>query len=466
MSQQPKALRILIPTEMAEVYSYFSLQAILIFYLLNKLSYSDANAYLLSGHFIAFAYLMPTIGGWVADRFLGNRMAIFLGMLLLSLGYALLIFGEHSLLMGLSLIIVGNGLFKATMSSFIGEFYHHNDPRREAGFTLVFAGVNIGSLLATSCVGYIQKWFGWGACFGVSCFVLLAALSFFQWGSHYFNNKGLPPHHLRNKWIILFWLCLALCIIYFAMKFTYFGNFCIVIFSLAFCLYLAKIFWQSATNNRKNLLALIILFIIAIYYKAMFFETYLVINVFTDRLVDKKVFGHDIPATSFLAFGSLVVIVLGPLFAYLWQSKKILLPTSVKFALSILIAGSCMQILATWLTIDTTAMLPAASILCFRFLFAVSELFILPLGLSVVTEYAPKNHVGLMMGGWYITAALGGKLAGTLAQYANIPNINMDLHDLKIFYHHVFQHYALLNFAIFVTCLLLVPVINKLLKRE
>ncbi len=144
MNQQPKALKILMLTEMAEVYGYFSLQAILIFYLLNVLSYSDANAYLFAGHFIALAYLMPVIGGWVADRFLGNRIAILFGGLLLCMGYALLIFGQPTFLLGLSLIIVGNGLFKSTLSSFIGEFYCQHDSHREAGFTLVFAGVNIG----------------------------------------------------------------------------------------------------------------------------------------------------------------------------------------------------------------------------------------------------------------------------------------------------------------------------------
>lgn len=474
VNHQPKALSILIPTEMAETYGYFTLQAILVLYLIKELSYSDANAYAFSGQFVALAYLMPVIGGWLADRLLGNRIAILLGGLLLCMGYALLTLGQYSLFAGLSLIVIGNGLFKANISSFIGEFYTQNDSRREAGFTLAYTGINLGSLFAIAGVGYIQKYIGWGACFGAASFALLLGVSVFRWGFHYFNNKGLPPNiqsktlwaFLTNKPAIFLWLCVAFIIVYYLLKDTMFGTYSIYLIGLLFCLYVAKISQQLDANARRNLLALMILFLIATFYKAMFFETYLVVNVFTDRLVDRTVFGHEIPATVFLSLGSLFTILLGPLIAYIWQSNKIILSIPVKFALSILIVGGCMQMLAAWLTIETNVILPAASILFFRFFFAISELFILPLGLSMVTEYAPKNCVGLMMGGWYITAAFGGKLAGILANYADVPKDTMDLHHLKTIYHLAFQHYALLNFVLFAVCLMLVPIINKLLNKR
>jgi len=470
---QPNALKILIPTEIAQMYGYFSLQAILIFYLINALSYSDAKAYLFAGHFIALAYLTPVIGGWIADRFLGNRIAVLLGGMILCMGYALLFFGQPTLLIGLSLIIIGNGLFKSNIASFIGEFYHRHDARRESGFTLVYAGANIGSLLAIFSIGYIQKLFGWKMCFAIPSFVLLFGVLLFLWGFHYFNDKGLPPNNqkitfltvLKNAPITFLWFSVVLTIIYYSIKLSI-GNYFIYIFALFFLAMIVKLFWKSEINVRRHLLALMILFLIATYYKAMFFETYLVVNVFTDRLVDRIIWGYEVPATVFLSLGSLFTILLGPLFAYLWQSNKIILSSSFKFTLSILLVGIAMQMLAIWLIIETDSLLPTTSIILFRLIFAISELFILPIGLSVFTEYAPKHAVGLMIGGWYITAALGGKLAGMLANIAEIPKSSMSFYDLKIIYHHAFQQYALLNFILFIIFLMFVPIINTLLRRE
>lgn len=464
MKQQPKALRILIPAEMAEVYGYFTLQAILVFYMTKQLAFSDAHAYTFSGQFIALAYLLPVMGGWVADRFLGNRLAILWGGLLMCIGYALLMLGWQLFLAGLTLIIVGNGLFKSNISSFIGEFYTRDDARREAGFTLAYTGVNLGSLIAIASAGYLQQLIGWGACFGAASLALLLGVLLFLWGYHYFDGKGLPPQTtLKNKSVLFLCLCAVLTIVYYAMTFTLFGNYSIYAASLLFCLYIANIAWQIDKPARRRLLAIMILFVMAIFYKAMFFESYLVVNVFTDRLVDRTLFGHDIPATVFLSAGSLFTIMLGPLFAYLWQTKKLKLSIPFKFALSVLIIGCCMQMLVVALALEAHAMLPINSILLFRFFFAISELCILPLGLSMITEYAPKHYVGLMMGGWYMTAALGGKLAGVLATYANVPTGSLDLHHMKLIYQQAFQHYALLNFALFAVFLLLVPSINKLL---
>jgi len=472
--QQPKSLWILIPIEMAETYGYFTLHAILIFYLIKELSYEDANAYALTGQFVAMAYLMPVIGGWVADRFLGNRIAILFGGLLLCFGYALLALSHHNLFSGLSLIIVGNGLFKSNISSFIGEFYTQNDPRRDAGFTLAYTGINIASLLAIASSEYLQKLVGWHACFGVACFVILLGLCLFRWGFQYFNGKGLPLNisskslwsFFKNKFtVIVLWSGVALIMVYFSLRVTAFGNYIVYIVGLLFCIYVTKISWNMSVNARHNVLAIMILLVIATFFKAMFFESYLVVNVFTDRVVDRALFGHEIPATVFLSLGSLFTLFLGPLFAYVWKSRKITFSTPLKFAISILIIGICMQILATWIAFDNNVKISMYSIILFRFLFAIGELFILPLGLAMITEYAPKNCVGLMMGGWYLTAAFGGKLSGILAYLAHVPKGNIDLVQLKSIYHFAFQQYAFLNFILFAACLMLIPTINRLLNK-
>lgn len=465
--QQPKALKILIPTEMTETFGYFTLQAILIFYLTQKLSFSDENAYMLSGQFIALAWLAPVVGGWITDRILGYRVAILSGSLILCMGYALLSLGRDKLFLGLSLIIVGQGLVKPNISSFIGEFYtEQQKTQRRAGFTLFYIGINIGSLLATASVGYIQQYFNWGVCFGVASFALLLGASIFRWGFRYFDQKGFPPHRKLNITTLFLIFCCLLVSVYFSLKITFFGDYGLYAIGLLFFLYVVIIYRQLEIAARRNLLALMILFAIAIFYKAMFFEDYLVVNLFTERLVNRTIFEHEIPATTFLSLSSLFTILLGICFVHIWRSQKLICSIPMQFAASLFIVSGCMTMLAIWLTLDATRLLPATSIILFRFFFSISELLILPLGLSMITEYAPQNHKGMIMGGWYFTAALGGKLAALLANYANVPQGNINVYLMNRIYQTAFQKYAILNWVVFAICLLLTPMLNKLLEKN
>lgn len=473
MNQQPKALKVFFLTEMWEQYAFYTLQPLLVFLLIKKLSYSDADAYLFTGQFTGLVYLTPVIGGWIADHFLGKRIAALLGGLFLCIGYALIALGEHTLFIGLSFVIVGHGLFKPNIVSFLGEFYSRYDSRREAGFTLFYVGINIGALLAMFCAGYIQKLLGWAACFGVASFMLLLGMSFFRWGFRYFADKGLPPEFstetltafLRKKPISIALLFISLMLAYYSLTVIRFGDYSLYSCGILFCLYIAKIAWKLDENARRNILALMLLFIIAIFYKTMFFETYLVVNVFTDRVVDRTLFGHEIPAIVFLGLGGFFSILLGPLWAKIWQSKKIKCSIPVKFTLSILIIAGCMQMLA-WLTTETNTLLPPIWIILFRLVFAISELFIFPIAFAAISKYAPNNYTGIMMGGWFMSAAFAGKLAGVLASYADVPKGITDLYQLNIIYHHAFQYYAALNFAVFFICLILAPIIHKLLRKN
>jgi proton-dependent oligopeptide transporter, POT family len=468
MNKQPNALRILIPTEMAETFGYFTLQAILIFYLTETLSFSDEQAYILSGQFIAFAWLAPVIGGWITDRILGYRIAIFSGCLLLCLGYALLSLGRYMLFLGLSVVIIGQGLVKSNIASFVGEFYsqQNDDTRRKAGFILFYVGINIGSLLAIASAGYIRHYFNEGVCFGLASFALLLSASTFWWGFRYFDEKGFPPNGKFKTTILLPILSVVLILVYYGLKNSAFGNYSVYAIGLLFILYISIVYGRLKAPSRQHLLALMILFVIGIFYKAMFFENYLVVNLFTERAIDRTLFGKEIPATVFLSLGSLFTILLGSCFAYTWRSNKLIFSIPVQFALGLFIVGSCMAMLAIWLAVDVNVLLPATSIIVFRFFFSISELLILPLGLSMITEYAPQNYKSVIMGGWYLTAAFGGKLAAWLADYANVPKNNMNVYHVNSIYHLAFQKYALLNGVLFVICLLLTPMLNKLLKKN
>ncbi len=467
--KQPKALKILFFTEMWERFGFYTTQAMLIFYLMEKLSFSDADAYAVLGQFTALVYLGPVIGGWAADKFLGCRFAVMLGGLFLSLGYALLALGTHTLFTGLSFVILGGSLLKPNISSFLGQFYQPKDPRRDGGFTLFYVGINIGVFLSTSSAGYTQKYLGWGACFGIASFALILGVLVFQWGYRYFEDKGLPSMEhaqtlgtfLRKKPSLILWFCGALTFIYFSMTFIGLGSYGLYFSGLLFLTYVIKISWKMDALTRKRMMGLLILFVIATVFFGLWFQTFFVVNVFTERAVDRVIFGHELPTSVFLGLDCLFVLILGPILAKFWQSKRGQISIPVKFAIGLLLLAISMQSLASLVSEDSVLALSAVWLVLFYFILTAGEMLVSPIGLSMVTEYAPKEYASFMMGGFFMAIGFGGKLTGFLASYATVPEGVTDLHSLNSIYHQAFQQYAVIGFVMFLISLALIPLIKK-----
>jgi POT family proton-dependent oligopeptide transporter len=177
--KQPKILPFFFLTEMWERFGFYTVEALLVLYMTYALQFSDDSAYTILGVFTALVYIMPLLGGYLADKWIGYRFAILLGGILLSLGYACLTIFSYSVFTGMTLIILGNGLLKPNISTFLGQFYAENDARREGGFTLFYVGINVGVLGATGFSGFIREWYGWEACFGVACAGIILGILFF-----------------------------------------------------------------------------------------------------------------------------------------------------------------------------------------------------------------------------------------------------------------------------------------------
>lgn len=474
MQEQPKALKTLFLTEMCERYGFYTAQAMLVLYMIEHFNFADKDAYTILGQFTAMLYLFPVIGGWVADRLLGSRFSILIGAAFLCGGYALLASEQHVLFLGLSLLIIGNSLLKPNISTFLGRFYTEDDPRCEAGFTLFYVGINIGVMLATFSAGYLREW-SWMVCFGVASVALIAAIVVFQMGSHNFENRGFPPNDapkklflfLKEKRVFFIWLLVALTAIYFAMTFVAVSSYGLYLLGLLFCGYAIKIVWKDGQKARLRMIALLLLFAMSAVFWAMYFQQFFVINVLTERVVNRVIFGHTIPPAVFFGLVGFFVITLGPVFSMIWKSGKVRISIPMKFALAILLVALSMQILSFAIgdSIATQTPINAAWLVVFYFVLTISELLISPIGLAVVAEYAPKEHMSLMMGGWFMSLGFGAKLSGILAQYAAIPLNMMNLHDSLPIYQHAFQFYTWLGLIVFAISLMLVSLIKKWLSE-
>lgn len=475
--KQPKALKILSLTELFERYGLYTAQAMLILYLINHLSFTDTEGYRVLGEFTALAYITPLAGGWISDTLLGERFSILLGGLCECIGYALLALSPHTLYLGLSFAIIGAALLKPNISSFLGRFYADKDERREAGFTLFYVGICLGITLSMFTSGYIQMFWGWGACFGAASFALALGISIFRLGFSCFENKGFPPiltdsslrgflGILKQKPLILAYLILLFSLIFICMFFQNFGGYTLVLIGFLFYIGMIAVTYRENKIACQHTIGLLLLFLISIVFWALLFQMFFAINVFTERMMDRVIFGVKIPAAVFLGFETFFVSLVGPLLAKLWSKFKI--TVSVKFFLALLMMGFGMQLLA-WVASnqDSGFIAPSCAwLILFYAVFAVGDLFISPGALSAVSQYAPKKFKGLMMGGWFMSMGFGGKLSGVLANIASIPKDITNLHDLNNIYHHAFQQYAWIGFIIATVTLGLVPIIQKLLKKE
>lgn len=477
--KQPRALTPLFLTEMWERFGFYVVQGLLILYLTSELNFSDAKSYAVLGEFTALLYLLPLAGGFFCDRVLGARYSIMIGAVFLGLGYFLLAFYNHSLLfLSLSTIVVGNSLLKPNISSFLGEFYYEDDPRRNAGFTLFYIGINIGGLLAFGGAGFIQERLGWWAAFTAAGIGMILALISFYHGSKTYENRGLPVPRQQIKSTVLRFLSyktsivilLALCIVIASLLLNYRG-FSGILQEIIGALTLLALFYAASRyqkHQRNKFYVLIILILASVLFWGLFFQMFSAVNLFTKRNVDRHMFGYLFPTPTFFSLESIYILLLGPLLAWLWQSLHIKKrdPTpGMKFSLAMFFMAAAMITLVIGIHAHRPdGFVSPAWIFLFYLFVTLSEMLLSPIGLSMVTELSPPHLSGLMMGIWFMALGFGGQLSGYLGKQASIPKGHLNLQFTNHIYAHAFGYNALYAIIAGVVLLLISPFLKRLLE--
>ncbi|MFR0191701.1 dipeptide permease DtpD, partial [Escherichia coli] len=184
-ASQPRAIYYVVALQIWEYFSFYGMRALLILYLTNQLKYSDNHAYELFSAYCSLVYVTPILGGFLADKVLGNRMAVMLGALLMAIGHVVLGASEihpSFLYLSLAIIVCGYGLFKSNVSCLLGELYEPTDPRRDGGFSLMYAAGNVGSIIAPIACGFAQEEYSWAMGFGLAAVGMIAGLVIFLCG--------------------------------------------------------------------------------------------------------------------------------------------------------------------------------------------------------------------------------------------------------------------------------------------
>lgn len=491
----PKALFILFFTEMWERFSFYGMKALLIFYLTKYHLFSDDSGNLLIGSYAALVYAVPVIGGFIADRYLGFRKAIVFGGIMLVLGHLGMAYegnaatqsitGEITrdntalqvFYFSLSLIILGVGFLKANISSLVGELYAVGDKRRDSGFTLFYMGINLGSFLATLICVWLGESYGWSYGFGAAGIGMFFGLVTFISGKKLLMGKGESNNQayleqksfgLKNEWLIYIGSILSTLVFWQMVQNHDAVSIALQVaggVSFLYIVYYA--ITQLDGKAREQLIALTILIIFTIVFWALFEQAYTSMNLFADRILDRHIFGIELSAGQFLSFNALFIILLAPVFAWLWVKLGKYNPnTAVKFALALALVGLGFGALVMGINVSGAGKVAAIWLILAYLLHTCGELSLSPVGLSAVTKLSPVKIVGFMMGVWFLATASSEFIASVLANIASVDTSNglaPDLNIAKQSYLKLFQYLFYTGIGFGTILLVLSPIIKKLM---
>jgi POT family proton-dependent oligopeptide transporter len=391
----PRGLFLLFATEAWERVQYYGMRAFLVLYLVDRvhgLGWSEARALTLYGWYTGLCYLSTVVGGWAADRRLGQRRAVVIGGTLMILGQFVCALKQEPLLYaGGALLIIGNGLFKANVSTMVGQLYRPGDPRRDAGFTIFYVGINLGAGLGPFLCGTPAEKIDWslgfaaaglGMAVGVGVFVLLRDRLLPK-------EVGAPPSERTAAA-------------------TAAGG------------------AQTSRPLTREEIDRVIVIVVVTLFVSIFWAGYEqgggLMNLFTDRSTDRHLLGYEIPTTWFQAVNSVFIFLLAPVFALLWPRLALAgkePSTGRKMAYALLILASSFVLL--FLAARRAEVAGKAGMLWMvgaYFLQTVGELMLSPVGLSMVTKLAPERYASALMGVWFLSNAAGNKLAGSIGALA------------------------------------------------
>jgi len=456
----PIGLATLFFTEMFERFSYYGMRAFLIFYIAAPKSLGgqgmfiinkegnwepDASAGAILGVFGASVYLLSLPGGWIADRFIGQRLAVTIGGIGIALGNGILAIPalEDYFYGGLVLIAFGTGFLKPNVSTLVGQLYRPDDVRRDSGFTIYYMGINIGATLAPFACGYLAQDndfraflvdkgldpnLSWHFAFGAAAIGMVGGLIQYVFGQRWLGDAGkhptIPSDPLRAerdrtvvKVIVLALLGLAALVVFAKPSKDMITNVMgigLVLGSIAMFIGL----YQSARDagEKRRIVAMIPLFIGAIGFFGIFEQAPTTLNIFAESHTAETIFGLEIPSSYYQSVNGFFIVALAPLFAWIWlrlaRAKKE--PSSVnKFAIGmVVLAFSFVVMLPSLPNVDAGIRVSPGYLMTLYLIYTIAELCISPVGLSSMSKLAPQRLAGMVMGMWFLGTAIGIYLAG------------------------------------------------------
>jgi len=423
----PKGLYMLFFAEMWERFSFYGMRAILIFYLTQHWLFSDSKSNLIYGAYTSLVYITPVLGGYLADRYLGQRKAVLFGGLLLAAGHTLMAVegtGGQSdptinvFWAALAFIIVGSGFLKANISVMVGQLYKLTDVRRDGAYTIFYMGINVGAAIGTIMVGYLGQTIGWGFGFGLAGIGMLAGLVVFVLGKGALMGAGEAPAPLTKikEWTLYGIGLGSVAVIWALVQYQDVIQTLLAFSGVALLGYVLFESFKLDKEPRERMFAILFLIALNPLFWGLFEQAGGSMNLFTDRFVDRS----GVPASIFQSINPIYIILLAPLFAslWVWLGRKGLEPSApAKFGLALAQMGVANLVLV-WgaQAFGLAAMTPVIFVFLYYLFATTGELCLSPVGLSAMNRLAPSYLASLIMGAWFYMTAVGNFVAGKIGE--------------------------------------------------
>ena len=429
----PKGLVTLFFTEMWERFSYYGMRALLVFYLTQHWFFSDAKSNLIYGAYTSLVYVMPVVGGYFADRWLGQRKAVIFGGILLAVGHCVMVVEGHGgqqdptinvFWLALALIIVGVGFLKANVSVIVGQLYPLTDARRDPAYTIFYMGINAGAAAGSVLVGYVGQIVGWRYGFGLAGIGMIGGLLVFVAGRKTLLGRGEPPNPawlrqaaggVKREWWLYAAAFAGVPVIWALIQYQGVIQWLLIVCGIALVLYVLKAAFALERDARDRIFAIIFLIALEPIFWALYEQAGGSLNLYTDRFVDRGA----MPASIFQAVEPLYLILLAPVLAWIWTAlgRRGLEPsTPAKFGFGMLQVGLSFLIFVFGAKAAGAALTPVIFVYLIYLLQSTGELSLSPVGLSAMNRLAPRHLASLIMGAWFYMTAAGEFLAGKIGE--------------------------------------------------
>jgi len=426
--KQPRMLYLLCLTELFERFGHYVMRGILVLYMSKILLFSNDRSYAIFAGFSALLYLAPFLGGHLADKILGTKRAILVGGILLTLGYGLLaVPGTKYFYDALAIIVAGSGFFIPNMAGIVGQLYEKNDARREGGFSIFYAGINLGALIPPIIIASVIFKFGWHAGFFLASIVVLFGTLIFYFSLRNAPYVGETPELKQNysKKILQYFLIALgtlLLISFFSelIKKPDLANKIVFTSGACFFVYAFRKSFDFPKTQRDRLFVCFFLTLFSVIFEVLLQQTAMSMTIFVEDNVQRNLNSWVMPTVMFHALNPFFIILCAPLFAkmWLWLDRRNFNPSvPTKFAYGTLLIGAGFVILPFAISQSSTGKIGIIWIVLSYFLQSSGELLVSPVGLSLITEMSPRNMVGLMMGLWYFATAVANSIAGIVSQW-------------------------------------------------
>ncbi|MGP5414139.1 peptide MFS transporter [Brachybacterium paraconglomeratum] len=434
---QPGPLANLFSVELWERFSFYGMQGILAIYMYfaatdGGLGIDEGTALGIVGAYGGSVYLFSILGALVSDRLLGPEKTLLGSAVMIMCGHIALALvpGVVGLGIGLLLVGVGSGGLKSTAATLVGSLYTRDDPRRDAGFSIYYMGINIGGLIGPLVTGLAQQMWGFHLGFGLAAIGMAVGLV-----QYVLTRKGLPesvhavpdplPRAQRPLWALIGLGVVALVVLLSLTGVLNAGNLATVVAGLSvvgavviFAILLAS--KKLDSDERSRVVSFIPLFIGTAAFFALFQQQFTVITLYSDTRLDREILGWEMPISWVQSFNPFFIIVLAPVMAALWTKLGTRQPiTPRKFGVGIMLMGSAFLL---FLPMAAVVSVPVLWIAMIMLVATVGELWLSPVGLSLATKLAPRSYPVMMMALYNLSVALGTALSGALAGFYSAEN--------------------------------------------